>query len=67
MPIPGTEQPEFLHIDEELRLRKFDDHFDFAFDWYQDPETVWLVDGVYLGKAGKNVPLPGKAGRTVFH
>ena len=48
MPIPGTEQPEFLHIDEELRLRKFDDHFDFAFDWYQDPETVWLVDGVRM-------------------
>lgn len=46
MPIPGIEQPEFLHIDEELRLRKYDDHFDFAFDWYQDPETVWLVDGV---------------------
>ena len=46
MPIPNIEQPDILHIEETLRLRKFDDCFDFAFDWYQDVETVWLVDGV---------------------
>lgn len=46
MPIPNVEQPNILPIDETLRLRRFDDHFDFAFDWYQDIETVWLVDGV---------------------
>ncbi len=46
MPIPDVEQPNILPIDDALRLRKFDDHFDFAFDWYQDAETVWLVDGV---------------------
>lgn len=46
MPIPGICQPELLQIDAELRLRKFDDCFDFAFDWYQDEETVYLVDGV---------------------
>ena len=46
MPIPGISQPEVLPVDATLRLRKFDDHFDFAFAWYQDPETVWLVDGV---------------------
>ena len=45
MPIPDVEQPNILPIDDALRLRKFDDHFDFAFDWYQDAETVWLVDG----------------------
>ena len=46
MPIPNIEQPDILPIDDALRLRKFDDHFEFAFDWYQDVDTVWLVDGV---------------------
>ena len=46
MPIPGIEQPEFLPVDGELRLRKFDGVYAFALDWYQDTETVWLVDGV---------------------
>ena len=46
MPIPGIVQPEILPVDETLRLRRFDDHYDFAFSWYQDGETVWLVDGV---------------------
>ena len=32
-------------IDETLRLRRFDGNYDFAFEWYQDPETVRLVDG----------------------
>lgn len=45
MPIPNIGQPEILNVDEDLRLRKFDDRFDFAFDWYQDEQTVWLVDG----------------------
>ena len=46
MPISGTTQPEIIQIDETLRLRKFDGVFDFAFAWYQDVETVYLVDGV---------------------
>lgn len=46
MPIENVVQPEILPVDENLRLRKFDDHFDFAFAWYQDAETVYLVDGV---------------------
>lgn len=46
MPIPGIEQPEILPISEGLRLRRFDECFSFAFDWYQDVETVYLVDGV---------------------
>lgn len=29
-----------------LRLRPYDGRYDFAFQWYQDPETVYLVDGV---------------------
>ena len=46
MPIPNIGQPLILKIEEGLRLRKFDDCFDFAFRWYQDEETVYLVDGV---------------------
>ena len=46
MPIPGIEQPSFIKIDEGLRLRKYDGAYDFAFDWYQDEDTVYMVDGV---------------------
>lgn len=45
MPISNIPQPETLPITDTLRLRRFDGRFDFAFDWYQDIETVWLVDG----------------------
>lgn len=46
MAIDGIKQPEIIQINRELRLRKFDGIYDFAFDWYQDEETVYLVDGV---------------------
>ena len=46
MAIEGIVQPETLRINDTLRLRKFDGIYDFAFDWYQDEETVYLVDGV---------------------
>lgn len=46
MPIAGVTQPQIIQIDENLRLRKFDGNFEFAFDWYQDVDTVYLVDGV---------------------
>ena len=46
MPITGIEQPNFIQITKEIRLRKFDGNYDFAFDWYQDEDTVYLVDGV---------------------
>lgn len=46
MPIPGVEQPEIIQISDTLRLRRFDRAGEDAFRWYQDPETVWLVDGV---------------------
>ena len=46
MPIPNIEQPWIIQIDTDLRLRKFDDYFDFAFHWYQDEDLVYLVDGV---------------------
>lgn len=46
MPISGIKQPDILPIDESLRLRKFDGIADGVFEWYQDLETVYLVDGV---------------------
>ena len=46
MPIPNVEQPQILPVGNGLRLRKFEDRFDFAFSWYQDEELVYLVDGV---------------------
>ncbi len=45
MPIANVPQPPVLAVDENLRLRRFEGPCDFAFAWYQDPETVWLVDG----------------------
>lgn len=46
MPIEGISQPEIIQIDSGLRLRRFDGQYAFAFDWYQDAEMVYLVDGV---------------------
>lgn len=46
MPIAGIAQPEILPVDEKIRLRKYDGVCDFAFAWYQDEETVYMVDGV---------------------
>ena len=46
MAMEGVEQPEILEINETLRLRRYDGAADFAFAWYQDPELVYLVDGV---------------------
>ena len=45
MAIQGIEQPEVIQIDNTLRLRKYDEVYDFALAWYQDEETVYLVDG----------------------
>lgn len=46
MPIQGIEQPELISVNENIRLRRYDGIHDFALSWYQDPEVVWLVDGV---------------------
>jgi RimJ/RimL family protein N-acetyltransferase len=39
-------QPEILTINSELRLRKFEKNYSFALTWYQDEDTVKLVDGL---------------------
>lgn len=38
-------QPKYIDIDSDLRLRKFNGKFDFALDWYKDKEMIKLVDG----------------------
>lgn len=43
--IKGIKQPEFIQINEKLRLRKYGGNCDFALKWYQETETVKLVDG----------------------
>ena len=43
--IQGIEQPAIIQIGHALRLRKYDGVHDFALEWYQDEETVYLVDG----------------------
>ena len=45
MPILGIEQPEYIQVADNLRLRKYDGEHDFALLWYQDQEMVKLVDG----------------------
>lgn len=45
MAIEGVVQLDIIAIDDGLRLRKFDDQYDFALAWYQDEETNYMVDG----------------------
>ncbi|GAA0090995.1 hypothetical protein UT300009_10220 [Paraclostridium bifermentans] len=45
MPIDKINQPQIIYIDSKLRLRRFDDDYNFALQWYQDLELVKLVDG----------------------
>ncbi len=46
MAIVGVEQPAYIEIEDDLRLRRYDGTADFALPWYQDEELVYLVDGV---------------------
>lgn len=45
MPIPNVRQEESIMVDNGLRLRAYDGQFELAFDWYQDPEVIYLIDG----------------------
>ena len=46
MPIQGIAQPAVIQIRQGLRLTAYDGKYDFAYDWYQDEETIYLVDGI---------------------
>lgn len=45
MNISKNIQPDYIDINENLRLRKFDNKYNFALVWYKNRETVDLVDG----------------------
>ena len=45
MPIPNIQQEGLIVIDNNLRLRAYDGHFELALDWYQDPDTIYMIDG----------------------
>ncbi len=45
MAIEGVRQPERIVISDTLRLRRFEGEYDFALGWYQDAQTLRLVDG----------------------
>lgn len=45
MPIDKINQPQIIYISSNLRLRRFDNDYNFALQWYQDLELVKLVDG----------------------
>lgn len=45
MAIEGVAQSAVLEIDNQIRLRRYDGIHDFAFEWHQDLELVWLIDG----------------------
>jgi len=45
MEIFKLNQPDYIYIEETLRLRKFDNKYDFALSWYEDEEILRLVDG----------------------
>lgn len=45
MSIEGISQPGYLEVNGELRLRAYDGRFEFSFDWYQDIESLELING----------------------
>ncbi len=53
MPLQGIEQPEFLHIEETLRLRKYDGSNAQALAWYRDPVVYYNSEGI---TEEKNIP-----------
>lgn len=44
MPIKGIQQPDFIHVDHTTRLRRYDGQCEFALEWYEDEETLLLVN-----------------------
>ncbi len=60
MAIQGIVQPDILQIEENLRLRKYAGDHAFALDWYQDAETLLLVDG-------QNIPYDAERLSRMYH
>ena len=47
MAIQGIEQPEIIQINENLRLRKFDGHYELFLPGYQDPVVYQNSEGIF--------------------
>jgi hypothetical protein len=47
MPLSNIVQPEYISINATLRLRKYDGNYQLALQWYQDKDTLMLVNGNY--------------------
>lgn len=45
MPNKQVNEDEIIEIHDKLRLRRYDGEHGFAFEWYQDSNTVMFVDG----------------------
>jgi len=45
MPLPGIEQPEFIPVSAHLRLHRYAGECAFALPWYQDEQTLLMVNG----------------------
>ncbi len=45
MPINNIDQPVYIVINDKLRLHYVSNDYAFALEWYQDLDTVKLVDG----------------------
>lgn len=45
MPIENIIQPKYIEINDQLRLKAYDGEFYFAYNWYQDIESLELIDG----------------------
>ena len=46
MPFVGIEQPDFIQIDHELRLKKYDGNYVQAYPWYQDDVVRKYSEGI---------------------
>lgn len=46
MPFQNVLQPEFIKIDDMLRLRKYDGNYEIAIPWYQDPVVYYNSEGI---------------------
>lgn len=51
LPIEGIRQPEYININIGIRLKAYSGSYEFAYDWYQDIDSLELIDG-----KGKAVP-----------
>ena len=70
MPIENIKQPETIEIDEKIRLRKFYASFEFALPWYNNVNTVYMIDGkkeLYdIKRLAKMYEYLDKAGELYF-